>query len=106
MRGRRRTPKEITAKLRNVAVLVVQGQAIAAAARSIGVTQPGSYIRSTAQGHSTPGASKLGNSSRHRTGLRSLAGLVLSLASGSMAHAQSPCGGTRFNVQTAAAESR
>ena len=54
-----------------------------------------------------PGASKLGNSSRHRTGLRSLAaGLVFGLASGSMAHAQSPCGGMRFNVQTAADESR
>jgi hypothetical protein len=39
--------------------------------------------------------------------LRSLAaGLVLGLASGSMAHAQSPCGGMRFNVQTAADESR
>src|SRR3954471_5388473 len=106
MRGKRHTD-EIVSKLRQVDVLVVHGQTIdGAARRSTGATQPGSYIRSTAQGHSTPGASKLGNSSRHRTGFRSLAGLVLSLASGSMAHAQSPCGGTRFNVQTAAAESR
>jgi len=35
-----------------------------------------------------------------------LAVLTLGLASGPMAHAQSPCGGTRFNVQTVAAESR
>ena len=39
MSRRRHTPEEIVAKLRQVDVLVAQGQTVDAAARSIGVTQ-------------------------------------------------------------------
>ena len=39
MRKKRHTPEEIVAKLRQVDVLVSQGQTVDAAARSIGVTQ-------------------------------------------------------------------
>ena len=42
MRGKRLTPEEIVAKLRQVDVLVAQGQTIDAAVRSIGVTQTSS----------------------------------------------------------------
>ena len=39
MRGKRPTPEEIVAKLRQVDALVAQGQTIEAAVRAIGVTQ-------------------------------------------------------------------
>ena len=41
--GRRRTPEEIVAKLRQVEVLTAQGKAVAEAARSIGVTEQTYY---------------------------------------------------------------
>jgi putative transposase len=42
-RQKAHTPEEIVAKLRQVEVLAAQGKAVAAAVRSIGVTEPTYY---------------------------------------------------------------
>src|SRR4051812_50223905 len=43
MSGKRSTPEQIIAKLRQVEVLTAQGKAVAAAVRAIGVTEPTYY---------------------------------------------------------------
>ena len=43
MAGKRSTPEQIVAKLRQVEVLVGQGKSVAEAVRSIGVTEPSYY---------------------------------------------------------------
>ena len=43
MAGKRSTPEQIIAKLRQVEVLTAQGKAVAEAVRAIGVTEPTYY---------------------------------------------------------------
>ena len=75
MGRKRHTPEEIVAKLRQVDVLVAQGQAVDAAARSIGVTQTSSATSCSGVRSSTA-CGRLRCSSRLGAGTTMLSGLT------------------------------
>ena len=59
MAGKRSTPEQIVAKLRQVEVLTAQGKPVAEAVRAIGVTEPTYYsgLRITREGICSAGTS-------------------------------------------------
>ncbi len=81
MRKKRHTPEEIISKLRQVDVLVSQGQSVADAIRSIGVTEVASGT-SCWMGRSSTPCGRLRSSSRAGDGTSIRSGLMPRWATG------------------------